>query len=126
MVVFRWNAVCIDCHPADFRRVVDFYAALLGLEVVEEEQRWAALRDPSGGMGINVQAEDWYVAPVWPEAAPAQTKMMHLEIEVTDVQAAVGRATELGAREAAPQPARDQGELRILLDPAGHPFCLWS
>jgi hypothetical protein len=42
------------------------------------------LRDPSGGMGINVQAEDSYAAPVWPDDPTAQTKMMHFEIEVAD------------------------------------------
>lgn len=123
----RWNAVCLDCRPEQLGAVVAFYADLLGLEVVETESRWAALRDPNGGVGINVQAEDWYVAPVWPEVADGQTKMMHFEIEVQDVPLAVARATALGATEADPQPHnRNPAELRVLLDPAGHPFCLWS
>ncbi|WP_425554049.1 VOC family protein [Kribbella karoonensis] len=33
----------------------------------------------------------------------------------------------LGAREARQQPTdRDPHRLRIMLDPAGHPFCLWT
>jgi catechol 2,3-dioxygenase-like lactoylglutathione lyase family enzyme len=123
----RWNAVCIDCRPADFERTVAFYTGLLGLEVVDKEDRWAALRDPAGGMGINVQADDDYAPPTWPAAPPKQTMMMHFEIEVPDVPAAVERATSLGATEAAWQPPdRDQALLRVLLDPTGHPFCLWS
>jgi catechol 2,3-dioxygenase-like lactoylglutathione lyase family enzyme len=123
----RWNAVCIDCHPRDLEAVVAFYTQLLGLHVGDEDGRWASLRDPSGGMSLNVQAEHWYVSPVWPEAVPAQAKMMHFEIEVDDVESAAAHAVALGAREADPQPPdRDQHTLRVMLDPAGHPFCLWS
>src|SRR3954469_10838000 len=123
----RWNAVCIDCGPETFEKVVAFYAELLGLEVVDKERGWAALRDPAGRMGINVQADDAYVAPVWPQATTAQSMMMHFEIEAADVPAAVERATTLGAVEAGWQPPnRDQTMLRVMLDPAGHPFCLWS
>lgn len=124
---FRWNAVCIDCAPGDFEGVIALYRDMLGLHVADKEEHWAKLRDPAGGMEINVQAEDWYVPPVWPEEVPAQTKMMHFEIRVDDVEAAVARAVSLGAHEALNQPAdRDARTLRIMLDPAGHPFCLWS
>jgi hypothetical protein len=27
---FRWNAVCIDCAPGDFKEVVAFYRDMLG------------------------------------------------------------------------------------------------
>ena len=77
-------------------------------------------------MHILIQAESWYVPPVWPEAVPAQTKMMHLEVKVDDVDGAVARAVSIGAREAPKQPAdRDPAALQVMLDPAGHPFCLW-
>jgi catechol 2,3-dioxygenase-like lactoylglutathione lyase family enzyme len=123
----RWNAVCVDCGPDDFEAMVAFYARLLELTVVDKEPRWAALRDRAGGTGVNVQVEESYVAPVWPDAVGAQAKMMHFEIEVADVPAAVAEATALGARQAEPQPAdRDPSTLRVMLDPAGHPFCLWS
>jgi hypothetical protein len=49
--------------------------------------------------------------------------MMHLDFEVDDLDAAVAHAVELGAEEAAFQP---QNNVRVLLDPAGHPFCLYS
>jgi Glyoxalase-like domain len=41
--------------------------------------------------------------------------------EVDDLDAAVADAVALGARVAAFQP---QDNVRVLLDPAGHPFCL--
>jgi predicted enzyme related to lactoylglutathione lyase len=124
---WRWNAICIDCAPGDFESVVAFYRDLLGLHVADIEDRWAKLVSPTAGMDINVQAENWYEPPKWPEAGPEWTKMMHFEINVGDVEIAVDRALSLGAHEAPEQPAdRDQSKLRVLLDPAGHPFCLWS
>jgi hypothetical protein len=107
--------------------MVAFWGGLLDLEVVDKEDRWAALRDPAGRMGINVQADDGYAPPTWPASPPEQTMMMHFEIEVPDVPAATEQAIALGATEAAWQPPdRDQALLRVMLDPAGHPFCLWS
>jgi catechol 2,3-dioxygenase-like lactoylglutathione lyase family enzyme len=127
MTSVRWNAVCIDCSPDDFEAAVSFYEQLLGLEVVDKEPKWAALRVPAGGMGINVQADDAYRPPVWPQAPDAPSMMMHFEIEAADVPAAVDRATSLGATQAGWQPPdRDPQLLRVMLDPAGHPFCLWS
>src|SRR5438445_879065 len=122
----EWNALCIDCAPGDFEKMVAFYRDLLGWKVFDKEPRWASIGLETG-MHILIQAEDWYVPPVWPEDVPDQTKMMHLEVRVDDVDAAVARTVSIGAREAPKQPAdRDPATLRVMLDPAGHPFCLWS
>ena len=48
---------------------------------------------------------------------------MHLDIEVVGPAAAVEHALELGATLAEFQP---QDDVRVLLDPAGHPFCLYT
>jgi hypothetical protein len=48
---------------------------------------------------------------------------VHLEVEVSDLEAAVAHAVELGATEAEYQP---QDDVRVMLDPAGHPFCLYT
>jgi hypothetical protein len=47
--------------------------------------------------------------------------MIHLDIKVNNLDAALAHALAAGARLAEYQPRSD---LRILLDPAGHPFCL--
>jgi hypothetical protein len=47
----------------------------------------------------------------------------HLDFEVDDLEAAVTHAVELGAEVAAFQP---QNDVRVMLDPAGHPFCLYN
>jgi hypothetical protein len=63
-----------------------------------------------------------YVPPVWPPRDGAQQMMMHLDIEVPDLDAAVDAAVAAGARIADHQP---QDTVRVMLDPAGHPFCLY-
>ncbi len=47
---------------------------------------------------------------------------MHFDLAVRDLEAAQAEAVRLGATLAAAQPA--PGRWRVLLDPAGHPFCL--
>jgi hypothetical protein len=47
---------------------------------------------------------------------------LHLDLQVEDLHAATARALELGATEADFQP---QDDVRVLLDPDGHPFCLF-
>ena len=48
--------------------------------------------------------------------------MMHLDVEVDELDAAVADAIALGASVADYQL---QENVRVLLDPAGHPFCLY-
>jgi len=48
--------------------------------------------------------------------------MMHLEIQVDDLEAGVAHAVAQGATLAGFQPQED---VRVCLDPAGHPFCLF-
>ena len=48
--------------------------------------------------------------------------MVHLDVAAEDLDAAVAWALELGATLAEHQP---QDDVRVLLDPDGHPFCLF-
>lgn len=104
-----------------------FYERLLGFEIlVLEPPTWAQLRDPTGHLHLNLQAEEWYRAPTWPEKPGEQTKMLHFEVEVDDLDTSVRLAVELGGEEAVWQPPdRDASQLRIVLDPARHPLCLF-
>jgi catechol 2,3-dioxygenase-like lactoylglutathione lyase family enzyme len=128
----RWTGVCLDC--ADAEALAAFYARLLGWEVTARDDAtdrnggagWVALANPAGGVGLSFQAEDWYEPPVWPEQPDEQGKMLHLEVEVDDLAAAVALVLDAGGRVAPEQPSdRDPNELRVMLDPAGHPFCLF-
>lgn len=49
--------------------------------------------------------------------------MMHLDVGVGDVEAAIQWAVDQGARVAQHQP---QADVRVMLDPEGHPFCLFA
>jgi catechol 2,3-dioxygenase-like lactoylglutathione lyase family enzyme len=116
----RLATVCIDC--ADASAMADLYGRLLGWEVTLREPNWVLMRDPNGGTGLSFQAEAGYRPPTWPERTGAQGKMLHLDIKVDDLDAAVAHAVASGARLAEYQP---QARVRVLLDPADHPFCLF-
>lgn len=116
---------------ADPLALADFYERLLGWEPVRREgpqpgnppaDGWALLRSPDGGQKIEVQWEPHYVPPTWPPVEGEQLMMIHLDIGVEDLAAAVAWALESGATLAKHQP---QEEVRVMLDPEGHPFCLF-
>ena len=60
-----------------------------------------------------------YTAPAWPDDGH---KQFHLDVAATDPDATVARAIELGASRPDHQPG--EGRWTVLLDPAGHPFCV--
>ena len=117
----RVETVNIDCADAD--ATAAFYSRLLGWPITHRDADFVLLRDPGGGTDLSFQARRDYRSPLWPEQPEGQDKMMHLDIRVEDLAAAVAHALAAGARLAAYQ-ARD--DLRVLLDPAGHPFCLFT
>ena len=106
----------------DARALADFYRRLLGWETRTEEPNWVTLKPPEGGAGLSFQTEPAYVPPSWPSGPDRQQMMTHLDIEVDDLEAAGSHAIAQGATLAEFQP---QENVRVYLDPAGHPFCLW-
>jgi catechol 2,3-dioxygenase-like lactoylglutathione lyase family enzyme len=106
----------------DAARLADFYRQLLGWAVDVAEPGWVVLRQPGGSHTLNFQTEPRFVRPAWPAGPGEQQMMMHLEIRVDDLRAGVAQAVALGATLAAFQPQED---VRVCLDPAGHPFCLF-
>lgn len=121
----RWTGLAIDC--VDAGPVARFYERLLGFEVGDfAPPQWAQLWDPTGGVHLNIQGDPGYVPPTWPDQPGEQAKMLHFEIEVEDLVAAVRRAIDAGGTQALWQPPdRDHDRIRIMLDPAGHPLCLF-
>ena len=99
-----------------------FYQALLGWPLGEDHPEWTTLRPAGGGAGLSFQLEADHVAPVWPAGAGDQQMQLHLDVEVDDLEAAVGDVLAAGGRLAEFQP---QDDVRVCLDPAGHPFCVW-
>jgi hypothetical protein len=116
-----WWGVVLDAP--DGVALAHFYARLLGWQVFSEGNGGAAVA-PSDDAGYNLafETEEHYVRPVWPTVAGEPQMSMHLDLEVDDLDEAVAHAVAVGAEEAAFQP---QETVRVMLDPAGHPFCLY-
>jgi hypothetical protein len=109
-------AVALDC--AEPRPLAEFWAALVGGEVVLETDEHCIVRTDTLHLAA-VRVPD-HRPPSWPDGEVP--KQMHLDLAVTDLPAAVEEAVRLGAR---PSPRQAEPQLwRVLLDPAGHPFCL--
>ena len=106
----------------DARTLAAFYRQLFGWSVQQDEPGWVKLASPDGGAGLSFQSEPQYVPPTWPTRPGDQQMMVHLDIEVDDLEAAGAHATAAGAALAEYQP---QESVRVYLDPAGHPFCLF-
>jgi catechol 2,3-dioxygenase-like lactoylglutathione lyase family enzyme len=112
----------INIGAPDPARLARFYQRLLGWEIVDEQEDDVMLSPPGGGVGLSFQREVNYVRPTWPAGPGDQQMMMHLEIRVDDLDQSVAIAIDGGATLAEFQP---QDDVRVCLDPAGHPFCLW-
>lgn len=99
-----------------------FYADLLGWSLGKGDGNSVVMAPPDGVTYIGFQTSPEYVPPVWPPVEGSQQMMLHLDFEVEDLEAASAHAVELGATVAEYQP---QDDVRVHLDPAGHPFCLY-
>ena len=117
----QWWGVTLDAPDAS--ALAHFYADLLGWRVFDDSDAWATVA-PSEGAGYNLgfMTEQHYQRPVWPAVPGTQQQSMHLDLEVDDLDEAVSHALSLGAELASYQP---QETVRVLLDPAGHPFCVY-
>jgi catechol 2,3-dioxygenase-like lactoylglutathione lyase family enzyme len=113
------RGVTLDC--ADPKALARFYEELTAMQVSFSVDEFVAL---TGGPGCDLgfQRVDGYRAPQWPgQDVPQQ---IHLDFRVEDLDAAEKLALVLGAVRPDHQPGGERW--RVLLDPAGHPFCLNS
>ena len=119
----RLRGPVIDAGAAsDALDVASFYERLLGWPVVDSAPGgWAMLHGPDG-LKIEIQGSTDYQPPTWPTQPAEQQMMMHLDFATDDLDAAVAWAIAAGATVAEHQP---QANVRVMLDPAGHPFCLF-
>ncbi|MCC9708951.1 VOC family protein [Streptomyces sp. MNU76] len=113
----RYSAITFDCpDPAAMAR---FYGEALGLPVAYSSDDFILLgQEGSAGLGFNRLTD--YRRPTWPD--PSQEKQAHIELGVDDLEGAQAHLLALGAVEPPAQPQPDRW--RVLLDPAGHPFCI--
>ena len=114
--IARLAGVSLDA--ADPVRLAEFYRQLLGLDPYLEGDDFVALR--GAGILVTSQRVEGHVPADWPTGPTP--KQMHLELAVDDLDTAETAAVALGATLADRQP--DPDRWRVLIDPAGHPFCI--
>lgn len=119
----KMYAVTLDCK--DPHKLAAFYAALLRWEIAFYDEEYACVGAPGAKQGaypgITFQKNEDYCPPVWPEKPDAQQQMAHIDFAVNDLEQAVQHAVDCGATVAGEQ---FSDRWRVMLDPAGHPFCL--
>jgi predicted enzyme related to lactoylglutathione lyase len=108
----------IDCP--DHRALAAFYANLLdGSSLGEADDEYVAIRTATGVV-LGFQRVDGYQAPTWPTQERGQ--QLHMDLAVDDLDAARAHARSCGATIAFEPPGNARHV--VMLDPAGHPFCL--
>ena len=116
MTKIRLGSVSLDC--GDPHALGEFWAALLGGEVAFSSDSFVAVK--LEGLWLSAVKVDDHQPPSWPDGLVP--KQIHLDLSVSDLEAAESEAIRLGASKAALQPG--EGRFNVLIDPAGHPFCL--
>ena len=114
--IARLAAVSLDC--SDPKALADFYRNLLDLDTFFESDGFVALK--GAGILMTMQQVDDHRMPNWPDGAVP--KQIHLELAVEDLDEAEAAALAIGAQKADRQPSPETW--RVLVDPAGHPFCV--
>lgn len=113
----------MDCKNP--HALAKFYAALLNWDAMQIDDGWACVYAPGTGQGgypgILFQQNPDYIPPVWPAELHAQQQMAHIDFAVNNLEEAVQHALHCGAVMATEQ---FSDAWRVMLDPAGHPFCL--
>ena len=110
--------IAFDCPNA--AELADFYVKLTGWEKEISGYEYAALRTPEGILLVFQTVED-YVPPVWPWENGKQQQMAHIDFLVDNLREAEELALRSGAKKSVVQ---HYDESTVMLDPAGHPFCL--
>jgi Glyoxalase-like domain len=116
MATIRFGSVSLDCD--DPEALGEFWSAVLDGEVAFASDAFVAVKFDRGW--ISAVKVDGYVAPTWPD--DDRPKQMHLDLSVDDLDEAEAEVVRRGATRALTQPSPDRW--RVLLDPAGHPFCI--
>ena len=107
----RLVGISLDCP--DPQRLADFYRELLGGRQLWAKESSVGIEVP--GIVLVAQQVEGHLPPAWPE-----TSIVHLDLSADDL----GEAAELAVMLGATVPAQPDPRWRVLLDPAGHPFCL--
>ena len=110
------DAITLDCP--DPQALAGFYRDVTGWETVFDIYEFVYLAG-EGSFQLGFQRVDGQQAPAW----PSRVAQAHLGLSVPDLDTAEAQLLALGAVKADPQP--NEQIMRVLLDPAGHPFYVY-
>ena len=111
----------VNLNAPDPSALGAFYARLLGWEVKVDEPGWVVVAGDEY-LALSFEEDVHFTAPTWPSEDGKAPIQLHLDVRTTDLAGAVAHAEECGARVHEHQP---QDDVRVMVDPAGHVFCLW-
>jgi predicted enzyme related to lactoylglutathione lyase len=111
----------INLNAPDPSALGAFYARLLGWEVRVDEPGWVVVSGDEY-VALSFEEDVHFTPPVWPSEPGRPPIQLHLDVRVTDLPGAVAHAESCGA---SVHPHQPQEDVRVMLDPAGHVFCLW-
>jgi glyoxalase superfamily protein len=115
--VGRLWSVTLDCDdPAELGR---FWAEMLGGTVAYSSEDFVGVELPTG-LWLGAVRSPGHRRAQWPEGDTPQ--QYHLDVAVADLDEGERAAIAGGASKAEHQPSPDRW--RVLIDPAGHPFCV--
>ncbi|WP_293695530.1 VOC family protein [uncultured Agrococcus sp.] len=106
----------VTLDAADVAPVADFWSKALGWPILAATEEYAMLQGPTHALGISRTPD--YQPPRWPDDGH---KQFHFDLSADNIEATADHLVELGATRPADQPG---DTWVVLLDPAGHPFCL--
>ena len=110
------DAMTLDCP--DPQSLAAFYQAATGWEKVFDTHEYVYLAG-AGSLQVGFQRVGNQQQPSW----PSQVAQAHLGLSVPDLDQAEAQLLALGATKASPQP--NEAIMRVLIDPAGHPFYVY-
>ncbi|MGW8374644.1 VOC family protein [Streptomyces sp. ODS28] len=121
MAIATMGVVVLDCP--DPQRLAEFYAGVLGwrIDPAESDSEWVEVAGPEGRR-LAFQESPGFIPPQWPSLEHGQ--QLHLDFDVPKDRwdEAENEVLALGAKLV--QSETEEGDWRVYLDPAGHPFCL--
>jgi hypothetical protein len=115
-VISKLGAVSLNCP--DPHELAVFYSSLLEKEIAFESEDFSAIQ--LDNLWLSFQRVADFKPSTWP--TNETPSLAHLDFSASNLDDGVTAAIAVGATLATTQPEPDRW--RVLLDPAGNPFCV--
>ncbi|MGW0435879.1 VOC family protein [Micromonospora sp. NPDC003197] len=112
------DLIMVNLDSPDPKAHAEFYRRVLDWEVTHSEDEYVMISNGSNSIGFGLV--EAYQPPQWPDTSSG--KRYHLDLYVDDLDKAEESCLELGAAKPEFQPGGERW--RVLIDPAGQPFCI--